>query len=167
MYKRQALKSLLQPSPPLDASLSLDCRLSSIGLNLSAGKSSILCGLDVNPNTLSSTLGSNLLASLGASISHISSSGHIVLGSPIESQEYASTFAEHKIDEARRVLKLITDLLLDRDSSGASNTGVFSPDEHNILMRYTIRSKVSHLLRTLPPDTASPKCTPTISFCFP
>ena len=91
-----ALKSLLQPSPPLDASLSLDCRLSSIGLNLSAGKSSILCGLDVNPNTLSSTLGSNLLASLGASISHISSSGHIVivLGSPIGSQEYASTFAE-------------------------------------------------------------------------
>jgi hypothetical protein len=150
-----ALKSLLQPSPPLDASLSLDCRLSSIGLNLSAGKSSILCGLDVNPNTLSSTLGSNLLASLGASISHISSSGHIVLGSPIGSQEYATTFAEHKIEEARRVLKLITDLLLDRDSSGASNTGVFSPDEHNILMRYTIRSKVSHLLRTLPPDTAS------------
>ena len=78
-----------------------------------------------------------------------------MLGSPIGSQEYASTFAEHKIDEARRVLKLITDLLLDRDSSGASNTGVFSPDEHNILMRYTIRSKVSHLLRTLPPDTAS------------
>ena len=122
-----ALKSLLQPSPPLDASLSLDCRLSSIGLNLSAGKSSILCaGLDVNPNTLSSTLGSNLLASLGASISHISSSGHIVLGSPIGSQEYATTFAEHKIDEARRVLKLITDLLLDRDSSGASNTMVYS-----------------------------------------
>ena len=150
-----ALKSLLQPSPPLDASLSLDCRLSSIGLNLSAGKSSILCGLDVNPNTLSSTLGSNLLASLGASISHISSSGHIVLGSPIGSQEYASTFAEHKIDEARRVLKLITDLLLDRDSSGASNPGVVSPDEHNIIMRYTIRSKVSHLLRTLPPNTAS------------
>ena len=150
-----ALKSLLQPSPPLDASLSLDCRLSSIGLSLSAGKSSILCGLDVNPNTLSSTLGSNLLASLGASISHISSSGHIVLGSPIGSQEYAASFAEHKIDEARRVLKLITDLLLDRDSSGASNTGIFSPDEHNILMRYTIRSKVSHLLRTLPPDTAS------------
>ena len=55
-----------------------------------------------------------MLASLGASISHISSSGHIVLGSPIGSQEYASTFAEHKIDEARRVLKLITDLLLDR-----------------------------------------------------
>jgi len=150
-----ALKSLLQPSPPLDASLSLDCRLSSIGLNLSPGKSSILCGLDVNPNTLSTTLGSNLLASLGASISHISSSGHIVLGSPIGSQEYATTFAEHKIDEARRVLKLITDLLLDRDSSGASNTGIFSPDEHNILMRYTIRSKVAHLLRTLPPDTAS------------
>ena len=96
-----------------------------------------------------------LLASLGASISHISSSGHIVLGSPIGSQEYASTFAEHKIDEARRVLKLIANLLLDRDSSGAPDTGIFSPDEHNILMRYTIRSKVSHLLRTLPPNTAA------------
>ena len=78
-----------------------------------------------------------------------------MLGSPIGSQEYAASFAEHKIDEARRVLKLITDLLLDRDSSSASNTGVFSPDEHNILMRYTIRSKVSHLLRTLPPNTAA------------
>ena len=151
-----ALKSLLHPSPPLDASLSLDCRLSSIGLSLSSGKSSILCGGDVTPNTLESTLGSNdLLASLGASISHISSSGHIVLGSPIGSQEYASTFAEHKIGEARRVLKLITNLLLDRDSSGAPDTGIFSPDEHNILMRYTIRSKVSHLLRTLPPNTAA------------
>ena len=150
-----ALKSLLQPSPPLDDSLSLDCRLSTIGLSLSRGKSSILCGLDVNPNTLESTLGSNLLASLGASISHISSSGHIVLGYPIGSQEYASTFAEHKIGEARRVLKLITNLLLDRDSSGAPDTGIFSPDEHNILMRYTIRSKVSHLLRTLSPNTTS------------
>jgi len=100
-------------------------------------------------------IGSNLLASLGASISHISSSGHIVLGSPIRSQEYASTFAERTIDETRRILKLITNLLLDRDSSGAPDTGIFSPDEHNILMRYTIRSKVSHLLRTLPPNTAS------------
>ena len=136
-------------------SLSLDCRLSTIGLSLSRGKSSILCGLDVNPNTLESTLGSNLLASLGASISHISSSGHIVLGSPIGSQEYASTFAERTIDETRRILKLITNLLLDRDSSGARDTCIFSPDEHNILMRYTIRSKVSHLLRTLPPNTAS------------
>ena len=96
-----------------------------------------------------------MLASLGASISHISSSGHIVLGSPIGSQEYASTFAERTIDETRRILKLITNLLLDRDSSGAPDTGIFSPDEHNILMRYTIRSKVSHLLRTLPPNTAS------------
>ena len=100
-------------------------------------------------------IGSNLLASLGASISHITSSGHIVLGSPIRSQEYASTFAERTIDEARRILKLITNLLLDRDSSGARDTCIFSPDEHNILMRYTIRSKVFHLLRTLPPNTAS------------
>ena len=65
-------------------------------------------GRDVTPNTLESTLGSNLLASLGASLSHISSSGHIVLGSPIiGSQEYASTFTERSIDEALRILKLI------------------------------------------------------------
>ena len=89
-------------------SLSLDCRLSTIGLGLSHGKPSILCGSDVTPNPLESSLGSNLLASLGASISHISSSGHIVLGSPIiGSQEYASTFTERSIDEALRILKLI------------------------------------------------------------
>ena len=47
-----ALKALLHPSPPLDAALSLDCRLSTIGLALSHGKSSILMGRDVTPNTL-------------------------------------------------------------------------------------------------------------------
>ncbi len=86
-------------------------------------------GRDVTPNTLESTLGSNLLASLGASLSHISSSGHIVLGSPIGSHEYATTFAERTIEEARRiliVLKLITNLLLDRDSSGAPDIAVYS-----------------------------------------
>ena len=46
-----ALKSLLQPSPPLDASLSLDCRLSALGLSLSPGKSSVLLGNDVTPAT--------------------------------------------------------------------------------------------------------------------
>ena len=79
-----------------------------------------------------------------------------MLGLPIGSHEYASTFAERSIEEARRILKLITNLLLDRDYSGAApDTGIFSPDEHNVLMRYTIRSKVTHLLRTLPPNTAS------------
>ena len=47
-----ALKALLHPSPPLDAAISLDCRLSTIGLGLSHGKSSMLCGGDVTPNTL-------------------------------------------------------------------------------------------------------------------
>ena len=109
-------------------------------------------GRDVTPNTVETTLGSNLLASLGASLSHISSSGHIVLGSPIGSHEYASTFpfAERSIEEARRILKLITNLLLHRDSSGAPDTGIFSSDEHNVLMRYTIRSKVTHLLAHYP-----------------
>ena len=72
------------------------------------------------------------------------------------SNEYVTAaFAERAIDEARRILKLISSLLLDRDSTGAPNTGISSPDEHNCLMRYTIRSKVTHLLRTLPPNTAS------------
>ena len=72
------------------------------------------------------------------------------------SNEYVTAaFAERAIDEARRILKLISSLLLDRDSTGAPNTGISSPDEHNCLMRYTIRSKVTHLLRTLPPSTAS------------
>ena len=46
-----ALKSLLQPSPPFEASLSLDCRLSALGLSLSPGKSSVLLGNDVTPAT--------------------------------------------------------------------------------------------------------------------
>ena len=55
-----------------------------ISPTVSHGKSSILMGRDVTTNTLETTLSSNnLLASLGASLSHISSSGHIVLGSPI------------------------------------------------------------------------------------
>ena len=77
-----------------------------------------------------------------------------MLGSPIGSHEYASTFpfAKRSIEEARRILKLITNLLLHRDSSGApdTHTGIFSSDEHNVLIRYTIRSKIAHLLRTLP-----------------
>ena len=44
---------------------------------------------------------------------------------------------------------------IDRDSTGAPYTGILSPDEHNYLMRYAIRSKFTHLLRTLmPPNTA-------------
>ena len=150
-----ALKSLLQPSPPLEASLSLDCRLSALGLSLSPGKSSILLGNEVTPAAIESNFGPQLLSSLGASISLISSTGHVVLGSPIGSSDYITTFAERAIDEARRILGLISSLLLDRDSTGAPDVGIFSPDEHNCLIRYTVRSKVSHLLRTLPPNTAS------------
>ena len=47
-----ALKALLHPPPPLDTALSLDYRLYTIGLALSHGKSSILMGRDVTPNTL-------------------------------------------------------------------------------------------------------------------
>ena len=48
-----ALKALLHPSPPLDAALSLDCRLSMIGLGLSHGKSSILMAswVEMSPPT--------------------------------------------------------------------------------------------------------------------
>ena len=36
------------------------------------------------------------------------------------------------------------------------HTGIFPPDEHSCLVRYTVRSKVTHLLRTLiPPNSAS------------
>ena len=63
-------------------------------------------------------LGSDLLSSLGASISHISTTGHVVLGSPIGSKEYITAFAERLIEEARRILKLISNLLLDRDATG-------------------------------------------------
>ena len=150
-----ALKALLQLSPPLEASVSLDCRLSALGLSLSPGKSSILLGNEVTPATIEFNFGPQLLSSLGASISLISSTGHVVLGSPIGSSHYVTTFAERAIDEARRILGLVSSLLLDRDSTGAPDAGIFSPDEHNCLIRYTVRSKVSHLLRTLPPNTAS------------
>ena len=59
-----ALKALLQPSPPLESALSLDCRLSALGLSLSPGKSSILLGNDVTPATIEDTFGPQLLSSL-------------------------------------------------------------------------------------------------------
>ena len=81
-------------------------------------------GNDVTPRTIVDNLGPELLSSLGASISQISSTGHVVLGSPIGSNEHITAFAEHAIDEARRILRLISSLLLDRDSTGAPNTDV-------------------------------------------
>ena len=105
-----ALKSLLQPSPPLEASLSLDCRLSALGLSLSPWNKSpaVLLGNDVTPSTIEDNFGPQLLSSLGASISLNSSTGHVVLGSPIGSNDYVTTFAERAIDEARRILGLIS-----------------------------------------------------------
>ena len=47
---------------------------------------------------------------------HLFHTGHVVLGSPVGSNEYVTAFAERAIDEARRILRLISSLLLDRDS---------------------------------------------------
>ena len=60
-----ALKTLLQPSPPLEASISISlyCRLSAIGLSLSPGKSSVLLGNNVTPSsTIEDNFGPELLA---------------------------------------------------------------------------------------------------------
>ena len=54
-----ALSSLTQMSTPVEA-LSLDCRLSSLGLALSPGKTSILLGKEATPQALESGLGSDL-----------------------------------------------------------------------------------------------------------
>ena len=153
----------------MEASLSLDCRLSALGLSLSPGKSSILLGNEVTPATIEDNFGPQLLSSLGASISLISSTGHVVLGSPIGSSDYITTFAERAIDEARRILGLISSLLLDWDSTGAPDTGIFSPDEHNCLMRYTVRILTHGWPSTLlllvynptPTEPAYPPTTPS------
>ena len=44
-----------------------------------------------------------------------------------------------------------------RDSTGADETGIFSPDEHDTLLRFCIvaKSKASSAVRTLPLDTAA------------
>ena len=61
---------------------------------------------------------------------------------PIGSKEFVSTFAQRSIDEAIRVRKLISELLL--------QTGNFSPDEDGVLLRYCVGSKVEHLPCTPP-----------------
>ena len=63
-----------------------------------------MCSININMNSNSGVL----LSSLGASISLISSTGHVVLGSPIGSSDYITSFAERAIDEARRILGLIS-----------------------------------------------------------
>ena len=66
-----------------------------------------------------------------------------------------TSFAQRAVDEAIRVRKLISMLLMDRDTSGADEAGIFAPDEHDIILRYCVGAKVKHLLRTLPPGTAA------------
>ena len=145
-------------SPPIEA-ISLDFRLSSFGLALSPGKTSILLGKEATPQSLEAGLGSDLLTRrLDATIchdGHTTCTGHAVLGTSIGSDECITTFAQHSVDEAIRVRMLISELLLDRDSTGAEGTGVFSPDEHDTLLRYCVGAKVKHRLRTLPPGTAA------------
>ncbi len=62
-----ALSSLTQLSTPIEA-LSLDCRLSSLGLALSPGKASILLGKEAAPQSLEVGLGSDRLTRLDASL---------------------------------------------------------------------------------------------------
>ena len=64
-------------------------------------------------------------------------------------------FAQHSVDEAIRIRMRISELLLDRESTGAEETGIFSPDEHDTVVRYCVGAKVKHLLRNLPQGTAA------------
>ena len=52
-------------------------------------------------------------------------SGHAILGTPIGAEEFISYFAQHAVDEAIRFHMLISELLLDRDSTGADETRIF------------------------------------------
>ena len=157
-------------------------------------------GKDVTPYTLEVGLGSDLLSSLGVSISHISS--YLPLGmlclAPIyiiciiyvymyiyiciyiytcwtsarmadeaESPSAAAplgmkntprtAFPERSIEEARRILKLIFNLLLDRDSIGAPNTAHrYLPTRRAQLFGKVYYRKVkghTPFARTLPPNT--------------
>ena len=66
-----------------------------------------------------------------------------------------TSFAQHSVDEAIRIRMLISEFLLDRESTGAEETGIFSPDEHDTVVRYYVGAKVKHLLRNLPQGTAA------------
>ena len=65
-----------------------------------------------------------------------------------------STFAQHSVDEAIRVRMLISELLLllDRESE---ETGIFSLDEYDTVLRYCVGAKVKHLLHTFSPGIAT------------
>ena len=49
----------------------------------------------------------------------------------------------------------ISELLLDRESTGAEETGSFSPDEHDTVLKYCVGAKVKHLLHTFSPGIAT------------
>ena len=44
---------------------------------------------------------------------------------------------------------------MDRESTGAEETGIFALDKHDTILRFCVGAKVKHLLRTLPPGTAA------------
>ena len=136
----------------------MDCRLSSLGLALSPDKTSILSGKETTPQSLEAGLGSDLLTRrLDATIchdGHTTCTGHAVLGTSIGSDECITTFAQHSVDEAIRVRMLISELLLllDRESE---ETGIFSLDEYDTVLRYCVGAKVKHLLHTFSPGIAT------------
>ena len=66
-----------------------------------------------------------------------------------------TTFAQRAVDEAIRIRKLISCLLIDRETTGTDETGIFAPEEHDTILRYCVGAKVKHLLRTPPPGTAA------------
>ena len=49
-----------------------------------------------------------------------------------------TSFAQRAVDEAIRIRKLISLLLMDRDTSGADEAGIFAPGEHDIILRYCV-----------------------------
>ena len=61
-----------------------------------------------------------------------------------------TTFAQRAVDEAIRVCKLISGLLMDRESTGAEETGIFALDKHDTILRFCVGAKVKDLPRNPP-----------------
>ena len=61
-----------------------------------------------------------------------------------------TTCAQRAVDEAIRIRKLISCLLIDRETTGTDETGIFAPEEQDTILRYCVGAKVKHLLRTPP-----------------
>ena len=53
-----------------------------------------------------------------------------------------TTFAQRAVDEAIRIRKLISCLLIDRETTGTDETGIFAPEEHDTILRYCVGAKV-------------------------